>query len=313
MRKVVISVVILAIFVGFLVYYIDFKEFIKHLKDVNISLLILIVPVQLLVYLLRAIRFELILEKKGVLMYSAVSAVHGFFNKIMPIRSGELSLPLLFKRYNKVSYAKGTSALIMVRVLDLFAVLFLFALSLLFISVKNIDHFLLTGIAFFILGLLVFVWIKLNLILKLISSALERSHIRLLNRFKERILLFIGQVSEYRKSRVNSFIIKLFVVSVATWLLTYFAFLLLLLSFDLSFTFMEVIFATTFVSFSTLIPVSAVGGFGTYEAGWALGYVILGMSLDLAVPMGLFANIFGIIISAVFGLLGYLFLVYTKQ
>ena len=62
-----------------------------------------------------------------------------------------------------------------------------------------------------------------------------------------------------------------------------------------------------------LIPISAIGGFGTFEAGWSIGFVLLGMPLDTAVSIGLFTNIFGLIVSGAFASFGYFYLMNPLQ
>jgi len=61
-----------------------------------------------------------------------------------------------------------------------------------------------------------------------------------------------------------------------------------------------------------LLPVSAIGGFGTFEAGWSFGFVLLGMTLDSALPIGFFTNIFGLIVSAALATFGYFFLMFRR-
>ncbi len=61
------------------------------------------------------------------------------------------------------------------------------------------------------------------------------------------------------------------------------------------------------------IPVSVFGGFGTFEAGWSVGFVLLGIQLETAVSIGLFTNVFGLLISGAMATFGYFYLMVTKR
>ena len=73
-------------------------------------------------HLLRALRIHLLLKQTTTSHYPhaiKISAVHQFFNNVLPMRIGEASFPLLMKRYYGTSIGQSISQLVLLRVLDL--------------------------------------------------------------------------------------------------------------------------------------------------------------------------------------------------
>jgi uncharacterized membrane protein YbhN (UPF0104 family) len=53
----------------------------------------------------------------------------------------------------------------------------------------------------------------------------------------------------------------------------------------------------TFATISKAIPLVTVGGFGVHEAGWSLGFLLVGMPLETAVASGFAVNILTLVAS----------------
>lgn len=312
-RKLIISILLSGLFLFLIFYFIDFDTFFISLKQVNISYLYLVVFMQVLIYLVRAARFEMILQQKGLLIYSSISSIHFLLNKVLPARAGELSMPILFNRYLNISYKKGIGALLIFRFFDLISVVFLLAMSLFFVRIEELNHYLLILFAAIIITLQVFFWVYLKLFIKLLEIILKRIKTKKIEKHKEKLFEYFQQIIIYKESRTSGFLIKLTIISILTWFLTYLIFFFIISSFNLDYSIMQVIFATSLANFSMLIPISAVGGFGTFEAGWAVGFVLLGMPLDMALPIGLFTNIFGLIMTAIIASFGYIYLLFYSQ
>ena len=71
---------------------------------------------------------------------------------------------------------------------------------------------------------------------------------------------------------------------------------------------MQVVFASTISNFTFILPISAFGSLGTFEAGWTIGFILLGLSKDMALPIGLFTNLFGILVNGCLAIIGYIYL-----
>lgn len=312
-RRVLISLLLtLLILFGFY-YFIDFKPFLKALTSIRPEYLLVVAGIQFSTYFVRAFRFELILGKKGLPSLFSIASIHFFLNKVLPARAGELSLPILFNKFLEVPYKKGIGALVLFRLLDVVSVMALFSFSLLFVHIDAIDPVILFLAAFLILVSIALFWVRLGFLTGLTLKLIRKIKPGKYEKFKSKAEEFVTQLLRYKKNRTLAFFVQTILVSILTWTLSYLSFFFVIRAFNLDFSVIEVIFATTLANFSLLIPVSVVGSFGTFEAGWAIGFLLLGMKLDMAVSIGLFTNIFTLLLNGLFALAGYFYLSVFKQ
>ncbi len=311
--KLILSIVVTGILLFLIFHFIDVDSFVTSIKNINIKYLSISVLLMIATYFVRAKRFHLMLHTKGLLIYFSISSVHFFLNKILPAKTGELSLPILFHKYLNVSYKKGTSALLLFRFFDLFSVVLLLSISLLFVHIDKINQNVLFVIALSVILLQVLFWFRLSRILSFLENMLSKIKIKKIERFKEKLFIYFQQVKDFKVNSSSGFLIKLAFISVVNWFLTYLTFYFIMRSFGVDFSILQIIFATSLASFSILLPVSAIGSFGTFEAGWSFGFVLLGMTLDSALSIGFFTNIFSIIVSAALATFGYFFLMFSAR
>ena len=77
----------------------------------------------LLSYLLRSIRIMDWFERAQFLSSNQVMLQHNLWNNLLPMRSGELSFPVLATKYLETNVAKSLIALFWFRVFDLLCIL----------------------------------------------------------------------------------------------------------------------------------------------------------------------------------------------
>jgi uncharacterized membrane protein YbhN (UPF0104 family) len=70
------------------------------------------------------------------------------------------------------------------------------------------------------------------------------------------------------------------------WLINYAVFHVILLGIGLTPTFFDTVVSVTFASLASVLPINSVGNFGTQEAGWATGLILLGYSKEIAITSG---------------------------
>ena len=68
----------------------------------------------------------------------------------------------------------------------------------------------------------------------------------------------------------------------------------------------------TFGTLAKAIPFLTVGGFGAHEAGWTLGFSLLGMETQPAIASGFSVNILTLCVSIVLGGSAFLFLTLSR-
>ena len=74
--------------------------------------------------------------------------------------------------------------------------------------------------------------------------------------------------------------------SLACWALTYSVFLVLMRAFGLPVNVSQIVLGATGGVISGFLPIGGIGSFGTLEAGWTLGFVLVGLTRSQAVTSG---------------------------
>ncbi len=243
-----------------------------------------------------------------MLTLTSISSIHSFLNKMLPFRAGEASLPFLFKRHYSITYSEGIGALVFFRYLDLCSVILLLSISSFNIKTDTFNTITLGMTLMLIFIVLIVIWIKLNSFLELFSKLFRKVKGKKFERVRSKMIFYTENIIYFKKSLSYRRVFFIALSSIGAWLLTYLLFYSLVLSFSLDYSILEVIFASSIANFSMLIPISAMGSLGTFEAGWVLGFVLIGMKVDVALPIGLFANIFGMILLSFLALAGYIYL-----
>jgi uncharacterized protein (TIRG00374 family) len=75
-------------------------------------------------------------------------------------------------------------------------------------------------------------------------------------------------------------------VSLGSWIAIFFVFYALMRGFGIEVSFLKVLFGSTIAVIANALPVSGIGNWGTLEAGWAAGFLIVGLSKEKAIATG---------------------------
>ncbi len=161
-----ISAVLIAVSVWYATLDINFSELWDILLNANYLWVLLSIPVILLSHWIRAMRWKTMLEPalkvKSASTWNLFSAVMiGYlFNCVLP-RGGEFIRPYVYARREKVSYTSTFATIIVERVIDVIALLIIFALVFFFLSNKIITAFTEFDVnkVITIVGLIIFVGI----------------------------------------------------------------------------------------------------------------------------------------------------------
>lgn len=312
-RKKLIPALITVLLFGIIVSQIRIEDLISTIQNINKTYLIFGFFLYTLSYLLRGLRFHLLLGKKvSIKDLFHVVCVHNMVNSILPARSGELSYIYILNKYHDKSTGEGVATLLVARVLDFIIISSLFFVSSLF--VKNIPETFSS-----IIGLVVLFTALLAVFLIVLLYAGE-FFLRFANAVfinlkleKNRLVNFFLRkskeiVSSFKDIKNNGNMIELFILSLLIWITLYSINYTLIKSLSLNINFFEVLLASTFVVFMSVLPVQGMGGFGTYEAGWTIGFVGIGLSKELAINSGIVVHIIGIVYYVLLGLYGYQYL-----
>jgi uncharacterized membrane protein YbhN (UPF0104 family) len=141
-------------------------------------------------------------------------------------------------------------------------------------------------------------WLGTRL-LALVAGGLQRVRLSRLSVYVEREgQATLETLASFRTPRLY---VQMVLTSLGVWLFTYLWFACFLEAVGYHAALPLVIFGSTFAVLTKAIPLASVGGFGTHEAGWALGFSLIGFDLQAAILSGFAVNVLTLAASAVFG------------
>jgi uncharacterized protein (TIRG00374 family) len=295
------------------------------IKDV-ISTLAHISPVYLLAgfvlyagsYVFRAWRFYLLLNKEVPIQdLFHIECVHNMMNNLLPARTGELSYVYLIKKVNRRTTGEGLATLMVARIFDFIVISALFILSL-FInrnSPSGLMKYLWIGVIFLIMMIIL-------IALLIFSGEWAIRQIKIFFRVLHIGTTSIGQfivqkgeetmvcISCISKDKSTTFKVLgfVFILSIGIWITIYSMAFFLMYAMGFNLTFSIVLLGSTFAILSTVLPIQGIGGFGTTESAWVIGFILLGVSSSDAINSGFGYHIIVLVFTILIGITGLLFL-----
>ncbi|PIG94928.1 lysylphosphatidylglycerol synthase transmembrane domain-containing protein [Gloeocapsopsis sp. IPPAS B-1203] len=259
--------------------------------------------------ILRALRFfELLSVKTSIpfFLIFQITCIYQFLNHILPVRSGELSLPLLLKRYSNYPYISSVASLLLTRIHD--------ALALASIVSIGVGVAVLQGrIASFWLSSLVLSLVAIALVIGLFIFMTKNQQLARTSRARvttyKGINNFFIKVNNLIKSFYNELLIyrqlslhlKLFSYSILLWLAIFILFWVVLQSLGFSMSFSEVVLGSSLANLTQLLPISTLGNIGTLEAGWVFGFTLLGFDSYRMLTAGIVMHVIVILAAGIYG------------
>ena len=264
------------------------------------------------IYSLRALRFYILLNREVRLrdLFNIV-CVHNMVNNILPARTGELSYIYLLKKLHNKDTGDGIATLFIVRIFDLTTIALLFFLSALMIrDLPEIITLAVWGIAAFMLLIVIFVIVLLcsgksflNVVKKFFGMInLKMSFVDYLLKKVEEVVRSFEKI----KTNGKSAIIASIIISFGIWLSLYLLSYILLKAMNIDLGYFAVVLASTFAVLTMVLPIQGIGGFGTLESGWAIGFVAIGLTKEVAISSGFGYHIIIWIYFLVLGCYGFL-------
>ena len=308
--KAAVSLVITTALVLFLFRFIKLEQMEQMLADTEWSLVAVGLGMWILLYLARSLRFKLLAPRTPYLTMLSIASVHNFLLRIMPMRTGDLSYGFLIRRAGTAGLGESLLSLLLLRLLDATTVVVYFALSLgLHQGVYMLDRSV--GIAVAVSAMVVFTVVVLNLARLLLWGAAVLRRLCGLLGLAERP--WVTRSLQRIEGSVDSFahvgrgvILQVSVVSLVVWLLTYGAFFAIMRAFLMPVDPMQTVLGATAGVVTGFLPVGGFGSFGTLEAGWALGFYLVGLPRARAAMSGFGVSIATFAYTALLGLAGWI-------
>jgi glycosyltransferase 2 family protein len=315
--KTVVGTAVTVLLFAILLRYVHVSELVQLFSGARFSVLGLGFGLWLALYAMRALRFNLLAPRTPYSTMLAIASVHNFLLRLLPFRTGDLSYAFLVRRSGTAGLGESLIGLLLLRVLDSTTVIVIFVATLALDQSRFLGDRR-AGMAFAVLAaaLGVAVTLLLKPLLRLAFRVAERLArvVGLERRPVVRSLLdkVRGAIDDFAQLRLG-IVLRIALVSVAVWLLTFTAFFAIMQAFSMPVSLAQTVLGSTAAVVTAFLPVGGIGSFGTLEAGWALGFVLVGLDKARAVASGFGVSITTFLYAAVLGLLGWLVLLLTSR
>ena len=271
--------------------------------------------VHIAIYIVRSQRFRVLLpveHRPTSAAMLAISAAHNLAAYVLPAKSGEMMLVVYLRSHSGVPATQGLAALLVSRLLDLATLCFCLAIAMVYLAITRPESapawFYAVAIGLMATtALLMLLSARSDVIVRCVAwfarvLGLERWNLglRLLARAEDLSLAL-------REAPAGRVLWIAAAQSLAMWLGIFIFYSILARSFGLpeNLGLAEAAFGSSLVVLSNLLPINSFAGFGTQEAGWVLGFGVLGVSRDLALSTGLGVHLAQLASTIVLGIAGH--------
>ncbi len=260
--------------------------------------------------LLRALRIRWLVHSKGLSLsqFTRISVLHNFSLMILPSKLGELTYPYLLSRMCGISLTEGLASLIAARIYDFFITFMMLLISAMgFPEILKIDVWVAGMIAVSCISVTFLTLFHMSRISRWVSALFETLSSRV--RFKRRnpFAWFREKAShisaDFDAIHSRRGYLPVTLLTTLSWLMAFWMFYAFLRGFGISISFLHVIFGSSIALFVNALPISGLGNWGILEAGWAAGFLLVGLSKEKAIATGFGVHILIFIMSGFFAVL----------
>jgi hypothetical protein len=186
---------------------------------------------------------------------------------------------------------EGLASLIASRIYDFFTILIIFFIAFVgFQSAFQVDPLLMILLIVFLIGLTFLAFFYMSDLLKLFSRMLGRVFGRTgLSRrksFQWALDKIHAMAEDFDAIQARRTYLSVTLASLSSWVFSYWMFYAFLRGFGIFTPVMKMVFASTIAIIVNVLPVSGLGNWGTLEAGWAAGFMLVGLSKVEAIATG---------------------------
>ncbi len=310
MMKKVSGLCVTLLFLGLILYKIDFENVLSVLKLFHVSYLPYIVIFYILSLFLRGVRWKLFLNndvKYSWLNLAEISTVGTMLNIFIPARAGDLFRAYYLGQVKNEKKLKIFGSVILERLFDGTAIFLILLFSVkLYFSTSEVINFTATIAGVLFLGSLalafaIFRFNKLNSIFDFIEKKLLKSDaegVHWTSKLRYHANSFSEGFSVLKDNKVLSLSL---VYSLLIWGLECVVVFFIINSFELSFPPSAAFFVLTLTTFSTMLPSTSIF-LGPFQAAYILALSIYGADKELALAISVVHNLILMVIISAIGL-----------
>jgi len=293
--------------IAYAILTLDLSQVFRTFVHLKWNLLFLAFIVYLVNYLLRTWRFRTLLGLE-VIPYRnlfGLTSLYGMYLYLLPAKSGEVSYPIMLKKYLDVSLVYSTAILIVVRFFDFFTiVLFLpFVLATFWGQIHAAIRIGALVFCFFIIASSIAgLWVVRNQDWEKSWLHPSESWLGKGKRILGNLLTNLANIDRQGKY------LQIALVTIAIWISVQLNFYLIVLALGYPLTIFEIMVVSIIMVPMTLLPLQGFANLGTHEIGWTAAFALLGYSQAVAVSIAVSTHIVLLAFVLVLGMQGWLFL-----
>jgi uncharacterized protein (TIRG00374 family) len=310
LKRFIIPIFITAILLFILFTQISIKDLYHLLINVDPFWVFWGSASYLLAIFLRALRFRWLIHSRRILLPELfkITVFYHLALMVLPSKLGELSYPYFLNKRSGMSMTEGLASLIASRVYDFFIVLIIFLFAIIgfqgFLQI-NLSLMILFSMLLILFILLIFFYMSnfLRWSSFLIEKIAEWTGLRNSKalHWTQRKIHEMAEDFYAIKARKTYFSVSL--ASLGSWMTIFFVFYAYLRAFGIEVSFLKVVFGSTIAVIANALPISGLGNWGTLEAGWAAGFLIVGLSKEEAITTGFGVHILIFLVCAITALI----------
>jgi len=303
LKRIILSILITAGIVIFLLFQISLRDLYTLLRTIDPLWLALGSIAYFLAILFRALRFRWLIHSKGIRL-SDLFRITSFYHlslMVLPSKLGELSYPYFLNRISGRNVTEGLASLVVSRVYDFFIILLiLLSVSIGYQTLFKVNPFFLIPVVIFLIFLIVFAFFYMGRLLKWFSNVLGRIFAGSRNvDFVSWVQKKMDEMAEdFDSIKARKTYLPVALTSSASWAMIFSGFYAYMRGFGIDVSSTKLILGSTIAVIGNALPVSGIGNWGTLEAGWAVGFLMVGLSKEKAISTGFGVHIIIFIVCA---------------
>ncbi|MFQ6135782.1 MAG: lysylphosphatidylglycerol synthase transmembrane domain-containing protein [Candidatus Hydrothermarchaeales archaeon] len=284
-----LPLVIAIILVAILLTQIRLNDILYAIKNISLHWLIFGFVLYIIGYYFRALRFHILLGRKiSIKELFWIVSFHNMTNNLLPARTGEFPYIYLVRNRKGISTAEGVATLAIARILDFVAIAIIFIISTFFVFTElppSLARFpiLLIIAMLFVIFVLYSISSHGEDTIKVIEDIASKIGVRRSALFSSLLEKGKELQKEFQTIKSRKIILNAFLASILIWGFIYLMVYVLINDVGITMGLWGAMFCNTFAILTTILPVQGIGGFGTREGGWTIGFILLGVSLETAI------------------------------
>ena len=240
-----------------------------------------------------------------------ITTLHNAANQVMPMRSGEITYPYLFKKYAGFLISKGAASLLVIRLYEVLVLVIILVLGLIWLSAEGEAWMLIASTACALAVAAFMFWKQLPRLILMLESLIKRLRHHpgekdvSINRLGSFLHLLAQEVTKPIPASVH---LGLALSSLINWFVIIVLFWCVLSGVGISLGFAEAVVGSSICGLGQLIPLGTIGNFGPIEAGWTLGFALVGVEVKAALSAGIIMHLLVVASSLMLALISWVIL-----